>query len=252
LAELCSQAVDYPKNGIPVDIDNPPIPRTLIRCKPDWQAAEVIDPRGTDYYTSNRAIGELYRRITLTDPEAISDNTTRRAALTDPISLALKPYILSQLHPYADPDGTDSHIQEIFQRYSDELRYICATHILTNTPGVRLMEEEIVIGTILAKCSQHRWRSDRMYRMRTHTSVIVQDVQRELLDEITECSPTELVLGLEKAWTAWDFSLRCNAIRGANSFGLIALGVVFDCLEKLGALPGLGAMSLDLDSLDSA
>jgi len=236
LAELCSQAVDYPKNGIPVNIDDPPIPRTLIRCKPDWQAAEVVDPRGTDYYISSRAIGELYRRITLADPETIPDKTARQEALTDPISIILKPYILSQIQPYTDPDGTNQHIQQVFQRYSDELGYICATHILTNTPGVRLLEEEIVVGTILAKCSQHRWRRDRTYRMRTHASVIVGDIQRDLLDHVEGASTAELVHGLENAWTAWDFSLRYNTIRGANSFGLIALGVIFDCLEKLGAL----------------
>ena len=35
LAFLHSQAVDYPKNGIPVDIHDSP--RLLIRNKPDWK-----------------------------------------------------------------------------------------------------------------------------------------------------------------------------------------------------------------------
>jgi RNA-dependent RNA polymerase len=236
LAELCSQAVDYPKNGIPVDIDNPPIPRTLIRCKPDWQAAEVVNPRGTDYYTSSRALGELYRGITIADPENITEETISQGALDDPISRALKPYILSQIHPYTDPDGRNQHIREVFQRYSDELGYICAVHTLSDTPGVRLLEEEIVIGTILAKCAQHRWRKDRTYRMRVHVSVIVQEVQRELLEQTEEASTAELVEGLEQAWAAWHFSLRYNMFPGTNSFGLVALGVIFECLEKLGAL----------------
>ena len=58
------------------------------------------------------------------------------------------------------------------------------------------------------------------------------EVQRELLDRVEEASPTQLADGLEQTWTAWDISLRCNTIRGSNSFGLIALGVIFDCLEK--------------------
>ena len=35
LAGLCSQAVDYPKNGVAVNIEN--LPYKLIRAKPDWK-----------------------------------------------------------------------------------------------------------------------------------------------------------------------------------------------------------------------
>ncbi len=44
LAELCSQAVDYPKNGIPVDIHDSP--RLLIRSKPDWKMVSVSRANG--------------------------------------------------------------------------------------------------------------------------------------------------------------------------------------------------------------
>ena len=35
LAGMCSQAVDYPKNGVPVNIEE--MPRTKLRAKPDWK-----------------------------------------------------------------------------------------------------------------------------------------------------------------------------------------------------------------------
>ena len=35
LAAMCSQAVDYPKNGVPVNIEE--MPRTKLRAKPDWK-----------------------------------------------------------------------------------------------------------------------------------------------------------------------------------------------------------------------
>lgn len=72
------QAVDYPKQGIPVDLIRNPLPRLLIRCKPDWRvhlkkhtlhygvitstrhAAEVVDPPKNDYYISDKALGKLY------------------------------------------------------------------------------------------------------------------------------------------------------------------------------------------------
>jgi RNA-dependent RNA polymerase len=237
-AQYCTyfflQAVDYPKQGIPVDIENDRLPRTLIRCKPDWHAAEVVSPRHTDYYESGRALGVLYRSITLDDPQPIPSNDDGPVRpLNDPISLALKKRVQYHLQPYTDPDGKSADIAKLFGTYSEELRYICATHTLSNSPGVRLLEAEVVAGTILAKCSQKRWRKDRMYRMRLHASTLVRDIQRNILDDLDKAPEGELLFGLERAWQAWDFSLRRKTDFGGHSFGLIALGMVFDCLDRL-------------------
>jgi len=233
LAELCSQAVDYPKQGIPVNLDDNKLPRTLIRCKPDWHAAEVVSPRETDYYESDRALGLLYRSITLDDPKPIPPVSPVRP-LSDPITLMLLESVQHHLGDSADADNHPLELRKLFQRYTDELRYICATHTLSNIPGVRLLEAEVVIGTILAKCSQKRWRSDRIYRMRLHASTLVKDVQRNLIESLGDTvSAFDLIAGLQLAWSAWGFSLRHRAEFGANSFGLIALGTVIDCLDEL-------------------
>ena len=61
LAKLYSQAVDYAKKGVPVDITND-FPRPLIKFKPDWNKAEVTGARELDYYyESDRALGYLFR-----------------------------------------------------------------------------------------------------------------------------------------------------------------------------------------------
>jgi len=233
LAQLCSQAVDYPKQGIPVDIDNDRLPRTLIRCKPDWHAAEVVSPRHTDYYESPRALGVLYRLITLDDPEPISiDFKPESQQLTDPISLHLKNVIKRFVSPSSRPGERSREISMMFRRYVDELHYICATHTISNTPGVRLSEAEVVAGTILAKCSQKRWRKDRIYRMRLHASTLAREVQRELVEDVG--NEEQLIVGLGKAWGAWAHSQSENHVFGACSFGLIALGAIFDCLDRLG------------------
>jgi RNA-dependent RNA polymerase len=232
------QAVDYPKNGIPVDIRKSP--HFLIPYKPDWHAAEVASPRPTDYYESQRALGYLYRAIELDDPTALpSPNAPQssQAPLTDVISAVLKPLVRQQLENYTDPDGSSSDIKKLFQLYVTELTYIRQTYTLSRTQDVLLTEEEIVVGTILAKCSQRRWRKERMHAMRTHVQVLVQSSQRELVGGLENTSPDTIRIGLLKAWAAWDFSLRHGAEFGANSFGLIALGVVFDCLIKLGGMP---------------
>ena len=233
LAKLCSQAVDYPKNGIAVDLQKNRLPSTLIRPKPDWQSAEVEMPRGTDFYESSRALGELFRAITLADTAEISTDNAIVDPSIDPISIALKPYIDRQV-------SLDHEIQEadkaLFLDYIDELNYICVTHTLTNQPGVRLLEEEVVIGTILAKCSQKRWRSDRSYRMQLHTSVLVQKIHGELLKNPENATTDELRQGLALAWKAWNISVRHKPDFGSGSYGLIALDVIFNCLERLGEL----------------
>ncbi|KAI8989763.1 RdRP-domain-containing protein [Trametes punicea] len=248
LARLCSQAVDYPKNGVPVDIFDSP--RLLIREKPDWKKAEDSDPRDTDYYFSSRALGELFRSINLNNLKlpttsapmhsgGISlDTTKREQPLSDVISLALRPFIERQLHYFQNDDRNVADMKTIFQRYEQELRYICVTHTLSDAPDIRLREEEVVVGTILAVCSQTRWRKDRVQRMRLHSSELVRDVRRRLYqpEDILNPEQGELLYGLSQAWLAWDFGMRNKAMFGARSFSLVALGVVFDTLTRLGGL----------------
>ncbi|KAI0748499.1 RdRP-domain-containing protein [Daedaleopsis nitida] len=249
LAELCSQAVDYPKNGIPVDIHDSP--RLLIRAKPDWKMAEDNDPRDTDYYASTRALGELFRSITISKPIAptesfpdplgpqVGQKQARVQPLTDPISVALQPHIERQLHYSVNDDRNVAEMRGLFARYERELRYICVTHALSDAPEIRLQEEEVAIGTILANCTQRRWRTDRMHRMRMHSSEIVRDVKSRLYHPTDVLNPDqgELLYGLSQAWLAWDFGMRNSTVFGARSFSLIALGVVLDALFKLGGLP---------------
>ena len=219
-----------------MDLEKDPLPSTLIRPKPDWHSAEVERPRGTDYYMSSRALGELFRAITLADTAEISLDGAIAEPARDPISIALGPYIRRQSCLVPDTLGDEEAHQALFQNYTDELKYICATHTLTNQPGIRLMEEEVVIGTILAKCSQKRWRSDRIFRMQLHASVLVQKIHSELLKNPENASTDELQRGLQRAWSAWNISVRHKPKFGSSSYGLIALDVTFNCLERLGEL----------------
>lgn len=205
-----------------------------------------MSPRHTDYYESSRALGVLYRSITLDDLHPIfAEEATPLATLSDPISLRLKQRIKQHFPAYSDPDGNSPEIRKLFGTYVEELRYICATHTLSNTPGVRLLEAEVVAGTILAKCSQRRWRKDRMYRMRLHASTLVRDIRRNIVEDLATASQGEIIRGLEIAWQAWDFSLRNKNVFGGQSFGLVALGLIFDFLEKLLPIPNGNAAPPD-------
>ncbi|KAK2460832.1 hypothetical protein APHAL10511_007302 [Amanita phalloides] len=240
LARLCSKAVDYPKNGNAVLLDKSEMPRVLIREKPDWHAAEVVAPHKVDYYESDRALGYLYRNITLDvpeDPEADHMNGQMAACfpLTDPISLVLAPMVEYSLGKELDEEDVDEETKELFRKYVNELSYIRSTHTISPRPNVQLQEAEIVVGSILDKCTSKRYRKDRMYGMQTHTSALVLDTERQFVDKSLAPSPAEWREGLERAWKAWDFSQRRSNASGANSFGLIALGIVLDCLDNLGA-----------------
>jgi RNA-dependent RNA polymerase len=229
LARMCSQAVDYPKNGVPVNIDD--LPRYLIPFKPDWQAAEVANPHKTDYYESSRAIGHLYRAIQLQDVPPPSEAAIQ-PPLSDQISQRLLPLVRRTIEDYRDPDGRSPAVIKLFRQYVDEVQYISMTHTISQKDALR--EEEVVVGSIMAKCSQTRWRSDRITSMRVHVSELVGIMQRAIMPQrIEDATEEELKRGLTNAWAAWDYSARRKGEFGANSFGLVALGLIFDLLKKL-------------------
>ncbi|KAI0749297.1 RdRP-domain-containing protein [Daedaleopsis nitida] len=251
LAELCSRAVDYPKNGVPVDIEE--MPRKLINAKPDWKKTEDNDPRPADFYESTRALGLMYRDIEIrpidVPPSSFPNGTplspVKERPLSDAISAALRPSIEHHLARFANDDGAVADVEALFRLYARELSYICLTHAPADTSDVRLSEEEVVMGVILAKCSQPRWKRNRMHRMREHIGQVVRDVKYRrrglgvaLKKDKEEGEPEreELLRALGKAWAAWDFGMRNRNTFGGNSFALIGLGVVCDMVEKLDKL----------------
>jgi RNA-dependent RNA polymerase len=235
LSELCSKAVDYPKSGTPVDMAD--TPRFLIPYKPDWKSDEVMNPRKTDYYESNRAIGHLFRAITLEestkelsyDPKTSALKDKRKPsdpqpAPIDSITLTLLPTVEIYLQHSSEAGVTT--MPDLFNKYCLKLKYICLTHTLSHDPDIKLREEEVVVGTILAKCSQARWRKDRIEEMRINVSQLVRLVSTELRGS----SPLET---LTRAWTAWKFTREHCDKYGNQSFGLIALENIFRALDEL-------------------
>ncbi|THH11989.1 hypothetical protein EW145_g298 [Phellinidium pouzarii] len=244
LAELCNQAVDYPKNGMPVDISN--IPRRLIPYKPDWKRGEELNARETDFYRSERALGYLYRAVEIEARPSPMPGSDKPMPLAEhPIYNALRPVVDAKLKDTSMPETKVEEVQKLFRRYSEELRYICTTHALTDH-STQLSEAEIVIGTVLAQCSQHRWRQERIYRMRLHSSNLIKEIKDEILPKkLHAMSISETEKSLEYAWTAWKLiieriaSLKANGnVFGLNSFGLLVLNVVFDCLEHIDFVRG--------------
>ncbi|KAF8643903.1 hypothetical protein AX16_008919 [Volvariella volvacea WC 439] len=246
LAELCSQAVDYPKQGIPVDLSSIKFRPQLIRARPDWHAAEVGPRhyRETDYYISSRALGHLYRAIDIDD---VDNNLTQEPGDVPPDVNPISIAIWRKIRPVMDGkviQSLASEVQNLHMRYVEELRYICITHTVSSDPGSKLQEAEVTLGTILGKCAQARWRKDRMYRLRLHAGTLASQIRRDMLDLMKVTSDVNddeknrkiLIEGLHMAWAAWRHSVDMERNFGAKTFGLIALSVILDCWDKLGGI----------------
>lgn len=243
LAEMHSWAVDYPKNGNRVDIRD--MPRSLIKFKPDWDKAEEDTPRSSDYYESDRALGHLFRNIVLEDMPNTLHQPEGKVEV-QPISKVLWQFVRRHL-PELPGQTRMPWIESLYVAYREELTYMSSTYSLSPVPGSRLREEELVIGTILGKCTQRRYRSSRLYAMRENVGFLVQEIKGQLVGRLEELPESALKERLAVAWDVWLFSLREKACSspsgednfGSESFGLIGLGLVLECLERLGSLPPL-------------
>lgn len=163
-----------------------------------------------------------------------------RPAESHPVYAALKPRVEAFLNGVNA--STKHKVESVFRRFKDELICICATHSLSESE--RLSEAEVVVGTILAQSTQPRRRSEEIYRMNLH----LRDVEAELTEIITygkeweRMSEPEVKQALEFSWSAWKLMTDDIArmddrdIFGKNSFTLLMLDIIFECLGRLKAL----------------
>ena len=245
LAKLCSKAIDYATNGNPVDIYNNNLPKQLIKHKPDWHKAEVTGARELEYYVSDRALGYLFRNIEVHDPDGPIEGLPAglpetTAPLKDPISRVLAPLIQRTLNADdAEPgaENENGHAEQLYAHYVREMQYICVTHTLRDAPNSRLQEEEVVLGAILAKCVQSRWRADRTNRMNLHAEELVNDIRQQIIQSEETLKEDKLRAGLLRAWKVWAWAQYHRYDEFIESFSLIALGLMFDYFERLGGLP---------------
>ncbi|KAI0033371.1 RNA-directed RNA polymerase 2 [Vararia minispora EC-137] len=255
LSQLHSNAVDFPKSGQPVPLDQ--IPRLPLRAKarPDWNAPETVTvEQSPNYYPSTRAIGRLFRRVDLRElkpgreqrrqarrlrralrieADDLADmlsETTLSDAGDDPVLSAIEDRVLEfiDIDEPALPEQAEA-IAQLFARYVGELQSICATQVLTHRRQAMLTEEEATIGTIIEKTSMPRKRKELMAKLRERTDYLVRDVREELAAAEEE----DFEVALRRAWIAWKLALREEKAFGAKSFGWIALGSLFETIKEI-------------------
>lgn len=257
LAELHSCAVDFQKSGVAADISSMP---KAPRIRPDWSQGELGGRQNVGFYESQRALGVLYRNVVLPSVRKRQQNPTAVGPLysssqdlgpyefdhdlRDPISLAIIEQLTSfRIFLNLNTDLANNVIIPLFGYYAIELRSICANHSLTARP---LTEEECWSGTISARTSQPRRRSDLQARLREQCTQLVDDIRDEL-------KTNDLEGWLTRTWVAWRISRRHGGRAfGARTYGFIALGSMFEAFKAINRRDEADADSDDYDYWDVA
>ncbi|KAH9937600.1 RdRP-domain-containing protein [Fomitopsis serialis] len=231
LAQLHSDAVDYPKSGNPVPLEK--IPKLKFRAKPDWNAPETHTRESVNYYESDRAIGRLFRSIELPALRTVTRAARfQRRQMDDSPEHSMQDIITEFLYPLAEESVGEDVITtmcQLFESYTSQLRGICVAHALSYSRSAILTEEEALVGTIVAKTSQPRKRKDMMSRLREQTASLVKAVRTE----ISGIDGTPAETSLERAWVAYKVALIQDDYFGARSFAWVALGEIFDAIKDI-------------------
>lgn len=255
LAELHSDAADYPKTGMPVPLQL--IPRQKGKEKPDWNAPEVLVKGNTLFYESQRWIGKLYREVNLPDVKPHKDHSStvpslktlspgdvtlflhavrqQRSRLDKTIDTRISQFTsMTSLLRQSDREVIQE-VLDLFHGYVQTLQIICTSYSLTKST---LTEAEIVVGTIVAKTTQPHMRKEYMSSMREQATELVGDVREGLAgnrdgDAGHERSTGDYHNTLCRAWLAYKISRMRRDSFGARSFKLLALGEIFDAIKRI-------------------
>ena len=250
LCQIHSNAVDYPKSGTAVAPNTVPKPKSDF--KPDWHAPETVDLDGaTGFYPSQKAIGKLFRDIDLPEvqirrraarrerqhirddaPEADLDEIFAALCMENRRGDSLESAVEDCVDEFIGLEPSSKFVKlaiESLSRYSIELQGICASNAIQRNKGAMLSEEEAVIGTIVAKCSQRRRRREAIAQLREQTGHLVKSIR----DELSGDDDTSQYEWLETAWAAWKVSRHLKDQFGAHSYGWIVLGELFDAMKAI-------------------
>ncbi|KAF9030149.1 RdRP-domain-containing protein [Hymenopellis radicata] len=224
LTDLHSRAVDFPKSGTAVAIGEIPQRPSLL---PDWHAPETLDP--DVYYTSQRAIGRLFREVDLPtiEIESSAARQERRRAEADETADPFEGEDEMEYFPQTPtPDQIDS-LRSTFLYYRSQLQNTCTIP----GGGAMLTEEEVFIGTIVANASQPAKRLDHISKVREEMTLLVNHVREDLMGGDGE-AVEDLTRRLRVSYWAWRRCVQSDVF-GAKSFGWIAMEVCFRLIDEI-------------------
>lgn len=271
LAKLHSDAVDYPKTGLPVARHR--IPRAPKQL-PDWMAPETLSEKALleseNYYRSDSAIGKLFRGITLSKirrarirrRRGLSNQYARHAPGSDDddddndrldaqpnedhydvlrnqimegfqhAENELVETIDSIVQCYLDADTNREDEDTMHDVYSDYVHELRYICEYMGLNGAGLTEAEVVVGTIMQRTTKPKGRQRLISKLREQTGHLTRDIRARLRGPDDDA---DVLVVLKRAWVAWKVSMRGDVKSGlgAKSFGFIALGLLLDVLKDI-------------------
>ena len=159
LAELASQAVDFPKTGAAVHIKS--LPRLDEKRKPDFLCPDGSGMNPKKYYLSKKILGRLFRNVPQDNRRPPEDSREFSPIDGHKVSQALRSIRLQDLGLPPLQDSSDNLRDEmkfILYQYKEQLLVIARTHTLSRGQNYHLTEAELVTGTIEATWGDHRRR----------------------------------------------------------------------------------------------
>lgn len=256
LAHLHSQAVDFSKTGLPVPKDDIPFPKKRGR-KPDYLKPELeIDAEKTKYYPSKHALGHLYRNVKL--PELAESFSNDDGTMETEYASTLAFYEETTLHLEKElrslcaisdqsfgqgeinSKTIGMNIPHLLNHFISKMQHFRDSYMLGLGPYGRgkLREEEIFVGTILAKSFDYHRRDELCRSLKEETSHLVWQIWTILKrgdDPKAQVSTDEWT---NRAWAAWQFGLlvfrtsTAFSIFGLNSFMFVVLSSLFAVIKE--------------------
>jgi RNA-dependent RNA polymerase len=193
------------------------------------------------YYRSDKALGQLYRAIQIEKPSSFADIRLPPGLEVGPayISKRLRPLVEKHFPPSTgnknDQRVITTKLVNWFKDYVAELTHIAHAHSLSTDALVRLDEQELVLGTIMAPSTQPRHRREKVARLKLHMRNLVKMTALNFGQLKANTTRMELQSSLKMAWESWEFSVNQADTFGGPSFGLIALGYTLRVLKLLSA-----------------
>ncbi|KIY46540.1 RdRP-domain-containing protein [Fistulina hepatica ATCC 64428] len=237
LANLHSQAVDYPKSGSPVDIRKIRMAdKTML---PDWYAPETMTHLNENkYYKSPRALGHLFRAIKLQDAAAVrytADEEQQRFyqdyrdSFLDEVQMDLMYDFARRVTHTDDPNSVPAVVERVVAQTlsasADEEQAETSDISSFDAHGGRSG------GTIVANTSHPRKRQEHVAKLREQTELLARNAREHILGD----RDASLESGLSRAYYAWILSLYYaeKDVFGAESFGWMALATIFSTIRDI-------------------
>ncbi|GAA6064674.1 hypothetical protein JCM10212_001790 [Sporobolomyces blumeae] len=223
LAKLHSDAVDYPKTGVAVDARQ--LPKSPSELKPQFMCGEfwahLKRGEGRYYYTSEKALGQLFRAIPLKAvcprprPEVESAGLDDSNAITSALSQRLDSALSSSVRLSSvelDPILVDE-VQGYLGEFCEWLLHYASINTLSSRPDRHLTEIEVVLGLLSAPAKDPRARRDKEDRLQFETG--------ELFDWLRD-----VLVGYGGGRESLDEGT------GSKTFGFVVLKVLLDLLKQ--------------------